>query len=132
MEELPPQYTFCHSEKEIGNVFGRETLASVKWVRIHTGRTIRHDDGNQSIDRQIQGWNVFASFAILHAWSFRKRCGPKVAFEGVDGRMSPLNGGRITKWSLIMAIRRMPALNALGMLVNAEGNLHLVFGCGGD
>ena len=79
--------------------------------------------------------NVLASFAILHALghSVSDAVRKVGAFEGVDGRMESVEHGQNYKVVVDYAHTPDALRNALGMLRECtEGNLHLVFGCGGD
>ena len=79
--------------------------------------------------------NLLASLAILHALgrdvadSIRK----VGSFEGVDGRMEKIERGQGFKVVVDYAHTPDALRNALGMLRECtDGNLHVVFGCGGD
>jgi UDP-N-acetylmuramoyl-L-alanyl-D-glutamate--2,6-diaminopimelate ligase len=79
--------------------------------------------------------NVLASFGILHALghSVSDAVRKVGAFEGVDGRMESVDRGQNYKVVVDYAHTPDALRNALGMLKECtEGNLHLVFGCGGD
>ena len=79
--------------------------------------------------------SVLASFAILHALghSVSDAVRKVGAFEGVDGRMESVERGQNYKVVVDYAHTPDALRNALGMLKECtEGNLHLVFGCGGD
>lgn len=79
--------------------------------------------------------NVLAALGILHGLGHSvgdaiRKIG---AFEGVDGRMEKVEKGQTYKVVVDYAHTPDALRNALGMLRECtKGNLHLVFGCGGD
>ncbi|OUU26593.1 MAG: UDP-N-acetylmuramoyl-L-alanyl-D-glutamate--2,6-diaminopimelate ligase [Verrucomicrobia bacterium TMED44] len=79
--------------------------------------------------------NLMASLAVVHSMgrsvsdSIRKVC----AFEGVDGRMESVDEDQGYKVVVDYAHTPDALRNALSMLRECTpGNLHVVFGCGGD
>ena len=79
--------------------------------------------------------NVLASFAVLHGLghSVSDAVRKVGAFEGVDGRMEAVERGQNYKVVVDYAHTPDALRNALGMLRECtEGQVHLVFGCGGD
>ena len=79
--------------------------------------------------------NVLAAFAIVHALgaNVSDAIHKITAFNGVDGRMEPVDRGQ--GYNVVVDYAHTPdALrNALSMLRECTtGKLHLVFGCGGD
>jgi len=79
--------------------------------------------------------NIAASLAIVYAMGFSvSKVVHKVGtFNGVDGRMEPIERGQPYKVLVDYAHTPDALRNALGMLREfTQGKLHLVFGCGGD
>ena len=79
--------------------------------------------------------NVLASFTIVHALggNVSDAIHKITSFNGVDGRMEPVDRGQ--GYNVVVDYAHTPdALrNALSMLRECTtGKLHLVFGCGGD
>lgn len=79
--------------------------------------------------------NLMAALAVVHGMgrsvsdSIRKVC----AFEGVDGRMESVDENQGYKVVVDYAHTPDALRNALSMLRECTpGNLHVVFGCGGD
>ena len=136
MEELPPQVHVLSFGEGDHNLFRARNLE----LRSNGSEFILEGPfGTMMVTSPLIGrynvMNVLASFAILHALghSVSDAVRKVGAFEGVDGRMESVERGQNYKVVVDYAHTPDALRNALGMLKECtEGNLHLVFGCGGD
>ena len=135
-ESLPPQVRVLKFGLGPDNEFKARNLA------VHDQGTeflLESPCGSHMVTSPMLGrynvMNLLASLAILHALgrnvadSIRK----VGSFEGVDGRMEKIERGQGFKVVVDYAHTPDALRNALGMLRECtDGNLHVVFGCGGD
>jgi len=136
METIPPQVTVLSFGFEEHNDF---RACDLTLTENGSEFVLVSPAGNHVVTSPMLGkynvMNLLASLAIVHSMgrpvadSIRK----VVSFEGVDGRMEPIERGQ--KYKVVVDYAHTPdALrNALGMLKDyTKGKLHVVFGCGGD
>tara|TARA_B100001093_G_scaffold72643_2_gene63238 strand:+ start:484 stop:2022 length:1539 start_codon:yes stop_codon:yes gene_type:complete len=136
MEELPPQVRILSFGLGDGNLFqARNINLSPHGAEFLLDSPI----GSMMVTSPMLGrynvLNLLASLSILYAMG---RSVPDAirkvgAFNGVDGRMEPIENGQ--NYNVVVDYAHTPdALrNALGMLRECtSGQVHLVFGCGGD
>jgi UDP-N-acetylmuramoyl-L-alanyl-D-glutamate--2,6-diaminopimelate ligase len=136
IEELPPQV------QVLSFGLGEENHFRAKNISLQAGGSefiLEGPVGTMVVTTPLIGsynvMNVLASFAVLHALghSVNDAVRKVGAFEGVDGRMEPVERGQSYKVVVDYAHTPDALRNALGMLRECtEGNVHLVFGCGGD
>ena len=135
-EELPPQVRILSFGLGEGNLFqARNINLSSQGAEFLLESPI----GSMMVTSPMLGrynvLNLLASLSILYAMG---RSVPDAirkvgAFNGVDGRMEPIENGQ--NYNVVVDYAHTPdALrNALGMLRECtSGQVHLVFGCGGD
>jgi UDP-N-acetylmuramoyl-L-alanyl-D-glutamate--2,6-diaminopimelate ligase len=136
MDELPPHvHILTFGEDEISTFRARNiSLSSVGSEFILDGPF-----GSSVVSSPLLGrynvMNVLAAFSIVHALGMRvsKAIHKISAFNGVDGRMEPVDRGQGYKVVVDYAHTPDALRNALSMLRECtNGKLHLVFGCGGD
>jgi UDP-N-acetylmuramoyl-L-alanyl-D-glutamate--2,6-diaminopimelate ligase len=136
MDELPPQVQIIS--------FGEDKFSTFRARNItlsSTGSEFILDGpfGSTIITSPLLGRyniiNLCAAFSVIHALGkdvgqvFHKISG----FAGVDGRMEKIERGQGYKVVVDYAHTPDALRNALSMLRECtSGNLHLVFGCGGD
>ena len=135
-EELPPQVqTLTFGFEEENNFRAR----SVSLQPSGSEFILEGPFGSMVVTTPLIGsynvMNVLASFAVLHGLghSVSDAVRKVGAFEGVDGRMEAVERGQNYKVVVDYAHTPDALRNALGMLRECtEGQVHLVFGCGGD
>jgi UDP-N-acetylmuramoyl-L-alanyl-D-glutamate--2,6-diaminopimelate ligase len=136
MDELPPQVQIVSFGEDKFSTFRARniTLSSIGSEFILDGPF-----GSTIITSPLLGRyniiNLCAAFSVIHALGkdvgqvFHKISG----FAGVDGRMEKIERGQGYKVVVDYAHTPDALRNALSMLRECtSGNLHLVFGCGGD
>ena len=136
IEELPPHVQVLSCGLEENNIFRARNL---NLQSNGSEFLLEGPFGTMMVTSPLIGrynvMNVLSSFAILHALghSVSDAVRKVGAFEGVDGRMESVEKGQSYKVVVDYAHTPDALRNALGMLKECtEGNLHLVFGCGGD
>ena len=136
IQELPPQV------RVLSFGLGQENLFRARNINLSSdGAEFLFESpvGSMMVTSPMLGrynvMNLLASFSILYAMgrSIPDAIRKVGAFSGVDGRMEPVEKGQ--DYNVVVDYAHTPdALrNALGMLRECtSGQLHLVFGCGGD
>ncbi len=136
MDELPPQvHILTFGESENSTFRARNISLNSDGAEFILDGPFGSTVVSSPLLGRYNVMNVLAAFSIVHALGIRVSdiIHKITGFEGVDGRMEAVDRGQ--GYNVVVDYAHTPdALrNALSMLRECTtGNLHLVFGCGGD